>query len=328
MAGQLWAVNSLGGFFYSLNLSDELRTTVQPAIKFRQFADVKDATQQGKKRGETFTWDIVSDISTRGTTLVETNTMPEGNFTIVQGTLTITEAGQSVPYTGKLEDLGKFSVREPVMKALKNDTVKTLDCLAHAQFNLTPLKVVGTSTAGIALTTTGTAVATNSVAFNNTHHKLIIDVMKERNIPPYSGDDYVALAWPTTLRTFKNNLESIHQYTETGLKMIFNGEVGRYENCRFVEQTLIPKGGAFDTTTWNSFTNTADIWDNLLSDWIFFFGDDTVAEAINTPEEMRAKIPSDYGRSKGVAWYYLGGFGLVHRLNTVDARVVKWDSAS
>ena len=29
---------------------------------------------------------------------------------------------------------------------------------------------------------------------------------------------------------------------------------------------------------------------------------DTVAEAIAVPEEIRGKIPSDYGRSKGVAW--------------------------
>jgi hypothetical protein len=44
------------------------------------------------------------------------------------------------------------------------------------------------------------------------------------------------------------------------------------------------------------------------------------------PIEIRAKIPSDYGRSKGVAWYALGGFGLV-QTDQVQARVVKWDSA-
>ena len=107
--------------------------------------------------------------------------------------------------------------------------------------------------------------------------------------------------------------------------MIMNGEVGRYENCRFVEQTNVPKGGAANSTTFSAYTNTSDVWDNALSDWIFFFGNDTVAEAIATPEEMRGKIPSDYGRSKGVAWYYLGGFGIVHTL-AANARIVKWDS--
>ena len=36
MAGQLWSVNSLGGFYASFNLSKELRMGVQATSKFRQ----------------------------------------------------------------------------------------------------------------------------------------------------------------------------------------------------------------------------------------------------------------------------------------------------
>lgn len=99
-----------------------------------------------------------------------------------------------------------------------------------------------------------------------------------------------------------------------------NGEIGRYENCRYVEQTNIVKGISTD-----GINGTA--WANGLSDWIFFFGNDTVAEAVCVPEEMRGKIPTDYGRSKGVAWYYLGGFGLVHTIPS-NARILMWDSAA
>jgi N4-gp56 family major capsid protein len=327
MSSQLWAVNTLGGYFYSLNLSDELRQALQSTSKFRQFADVKDASQQGKKKGETFTWDIVSNIATRGGALTETNTMPESNFTITQGTLTIGEYGNSIPYSGKLEDLGKFSVKDTVMKVLKNDATKVMDAAAHQQFNRTPLRVGAATTTSVALSTAGTCTTTNSQAFNKTHAKLIVDIMKERNIPAYSGDDYYALAWPTTYRTLKNDMETLHQYTDRGLTMIMNGEIGRYENIRFVEQTNIPKGGAADSTTFNAFTNTADAWNGGFSDWIFFFGEDTVAEGIAVPEEIRAKIPTDFGRSKGVAWYSLNGFGLVHASDQAEARVVKWDSA-
>ena len=292
-----------------------------------QFADVKDASQQGKKKGETFTWDVVSNLPRADRALVETNTVAESNFTITQGTLTVTEAAVAVPYSGKLEDLAMLPVRKPVMTALRNDSTKHLDALAHQQFNATLLRVVATSTAGVALTTNGTATVTNTYALTNNHVKAIVDIMKERNIPAYTGDDYYSIAWPTTYRTFKNNLELIHQYTPEGLKMIMNGEIGRYENVRYVEQTNIPKGGAANSTTFSAFTNTADAWDNALSDWVFFFGEDTVAEAIAVPLEMRAKIPSDYGRSKGVAWYYLGGFGIVHTAAS-ETRIVKWDSAA
>lgn len=314
MAGQIWVTNTLGGYMYSDQLSKTLRFAVQPLCKFRQFADVKDAAVQGKGKGDTFHWNVYSDIATQGTTLVETTTMPESNFTITQGTMTITEFGNSVPYTGKLDDLSEHPVKEVISKVLKNDAKKAFDIAAHAQFNLTPLRVVptaGTDTAAVTLTTNGTATGTNNVALGKEHVKTIVDLMKERNIPPYEGDDYFALAHPTTYRKFKNDLETVKQYTSEGFGMIVNGEVGRYENTRFVEQNNIAKMAFI----------------NGKSNWAYFFGGDTVAEGIAVPEEMRGKIPTDYGRSRGIAWYYLGGFGLVQTA-AAQARVVKWDSAA
>lgn len=323
MAGQVWAINTLGGYFYSRQLSNVLRAAVQPLVKFRQFADVHDISQQGKKKGDTFTWDVFSDVATAGGVLTETNTVPETNFTITQGTLTVTEGANSIPYSGKLDNLSKFPVEDVIKKVLKNDTVKFLDRLGWGQFNQTLLRVIpvgGTSAVAITLYTNGTVTGTNSIAFSNAHAKAVTDAMKERNIPAYIADDYYAIAWPTTLRTFKNALEGIHQYSDTGMNLIMNAEVGRYENTRYIEQTNIAKGTGTDGTT-----TTA--WTNGLSDWIFFFGNDTVAEAIAVPEEMRGKIPSDYGRSKGIAWYYLGGMGIVHTL-AANTRIVKWDSAA
>jgi len=314
MSGQLWSVNSIGGYMSARKLSKKLRFSLFSVVKFRQFADVKDASQQGKKKGDLFTWDVYSTVATQGTTLTETNTMPETNFTITQGTLTITEAGNSVPYSGKLDNLSEHPVTEIINKVLTQDAKQAFDTLAHTQFNATPLRVVptaGTSTSALTQTTDGTATLTNNVAFGKTHVGLIEDIMKERNIPPYTGDNYYAMAWPTTFRALKTALEGVHQYTTEGLQMIKNGEVGKYNNVIFVEQTNIAKSS----------------WTNSLSDWIFFMGSDTVAEGIAVPEEMRGKIPTDYGRSKGIAWYYLGGFGLVHTV-AANARIIKWDSAA
>jgi hypothetical protein len=226
-----------------------------------------------------------------------------------------TEYGNSVPFTGKLNDLSEHPVTQIVNKVLKFDASKAFDIAAHAQFDTTLLRCYPTSssntTGAITLATTGTVGGTTSQALDKTHVKCIVDAMKERNIPAYVQDDYYCISWPSTLRTFKNSLETIHQYTSEGFGMIANGEIGRYENTRFVEQTNIAKAGSANT------------------DWAFFFGNDTVAEAIAVPEEMRGKIPTDYGRSKGVAWYYLGGFGIVHAGSGGDhtqGRIIKWDS--
>jgi N4-gp56 family major capsid protein len=274
---------------YSDQLSKVLRYAVQPLTKFRQFADIKDAAVQGKGKGDTFHWNVYSDVATQGTTLVETTTMAQTNFTITQGTMSITEMGNSVPYSGKLDDLSEHPVKEVIGKVLKNDAKKAFDIAAEAQFRLTPLRVVptgGTSTSAVTLTTNGTATATNNVALGKDHVKAIVDLMKERNIPPYMSDDYISLAHPTTFRKLKNDLESVHQYVDKGFQMILNGEIGRYEGVRFVEQTNIAKSG---------FASGA-------SNWAYFFGQDTVAEGIANPEEMRGMIPTDYGRSRGIAW--------------------------
>lgn len=147
---------------------------------------MRDASQQGKKKGDIYTWDVFSDVANAGGVLVETNTMPETNYTITQGTLTITEAGNSVPYSGKLDNLSKFPVMELIQKVLKNDAIKTFDRLAWTQFNASLLRAIptgGTSSTAITLYANGSATGTNNVAYNNNHAKAIVDTMKERNIP-------------------------------------------------------------------------------------------------------------------------------------------------
>lgn len=332
MSGQVWNVDTLGGYLYSDQLSDVLRMDLLPTVKFRQFCDVKDATEKGLHSGEEYNWNVFTRLETGGGELNEQLEMPRTQFRIRQGRLTITEYGNSVPYTGKLDDMSKQPVTEIIHKVLKVDAKETFDGAAHAQFDRTVLRVSptsGTATDSVVVTTDGsTGVTTNNVALGKDHIKAIVDVMKERNIPPYLNDDYYAIGWPTTFRNMKNNLESIHQYVETGFRHIANGEIGRYEGVRFCEQTHVAKGGALDSTTYNF--RTPDAWNNGASDWVFFFGEDTVAEAVAIPEEIRGKIPTDYGRSRGVAWYYLGGFGLVHGATSADAanaRIVKWDSA-
>jgi N4-gp56 family major capsid protein len=328
--GQVWAVPEEGGYLYSDELSDTLRSEVQPLTKFRQLADAKDGTKKGLNRGDAFSWDVYSKVGRQGRRLAENQTMPETGFTVAKKSLTVYEAGNSVPFTAKLDALSKHPVTEIIDKALKDDCRKYFDIEAFLQFKNTKLRAgpeSGTSTTAITLDTAGTCTTTNNVAMGTGHVKAIVDTMKERNIPPFIADDYVCVTHPSTLRPFKNSLETLHQYTEQGLQMIFSGEVGRYEGTRFIEQNHIAKGGAADSVTYDPWESTADAWNNAKSSWAFFCGGDTATEAIVIPEEIRAKLAGDYGRSKGIAWYYLGGFGIVHD-DATNSRIVMWDSAA
>jgi N4-gp56 family major capsid protein len=308
MAGQVWSTSALGGYMWSPNLSRKLRTALQPMVRFRQFCDAKEAFGLGI--GQTFNWNVYSDVQQAGGALVEAQTMPETNFIITQNSLSITEYGNSVPFTKKLDDLSEQPVTEIIHKVLKNDARKVLDLAAQVQFNASPLRVWASSTSSLVVNTNGTVSGTNSV-LTNTLVKAVADYMAEQNIPAFDGVNYMAIFRPTPLRTFKNNLETINQYTPEGWHVIMNGEKGRYEGIRFIEQTNLP------VTAFPSASTATDRG--------YFFGSDTVVEAFAIPEEIRGKIPTDYGRSRGVAWYAELGFGIAHT-EVPGSRILVWDS--
>lgn len=318
MAGQLWGTSAKGGYMYSDQLSDNLRMQVYPLTKFRGLCDAKDMTDLGYNNGDTVHWNVYEDVATQGTTLTEGVAIPETNFSIKQGTATIDEFGNSVPFTSKLDDLSEHPVKEVINKVLRRDVMKAFDTEAFNEFNASKLRIVGAAAGAITLTTDGTATATNSSDLSNAHVKTVVDTMKERDIPPFTGDDYVCISRPTTLRPLKDDLESVEQHTPEGFGRIINGVKGRYAGCQFVEQTYI--AAAAIGTTW---TNG--------NDWAIFMGDDTVAEVVVRPEEIRGKIPTDFGRSKGIAWYAEEGFKIVHSGDgstgqVADGRILVWDS--
>src|SRR5579859_4158272 len=180
MSGQLWTTNALGGYMWSPNLSRKLRTALQPMVRYRQFCDAKEAFGLGI--GQIFNWNIYSDVATAGGALVENQTMPETNFTITQNSLTITEYGNSVPFTKKLDDLSEHPVTEIIHKVLKNDARKVLDTAAYNQFNLTPIRIQSTSSTSYTLTTNGTVAGTASSALFTSHVKAIAEDRKSTRL--------------------------------------------------------------------------------------------------------------------------------------------------
>jgi N4-gp56 family major capsid protein len=297
-------------------LSEELRNDVQPVSRFTQFCDVEAAI--GKNNGETYTWNVYSDVADTAADIVglnENDKMPEGNYDVTQGSLTIKEFGKAVPYSGKFDDLSERPVREITNKSLKNHAARTLDRVAHAAFDATILNMTSTSASAATLTDDGTPSGVASNALTKAHLRLISVTMEERNIPTFDGENYVGIMRPATFDPIGLELEGVHQYVDAGWNQIMNGEKGKYNGMRFVTQTNIESEG---------WTNT---------DAAYFFGADTVTEAVACPLELRGKIADDYGRGKGIAWYYLGNFGITHADQTsaatkAQARIIKWASTS
>lgn len=319
---------------HSEQVSDLMRESLRPKAKFRQFATAQNGSNSNAElnRGDTFYWNVFDAPARKNYRLGERQRIGSSTISQRQNSLTVVEMGGAIEFSMKAELLSYQDWEKIIESGHAFSAASQFDAEAFLQFKATPIRAQatsGTSTTSVTVTTNSATATTNNVAFGTGHVKAIVDEMKERNIPPHMSDGrdcYYCITDVTNLRGIRNELEDVHKYTETGLTYIKFGEIGRYEDVVFVEQTMIPKGGANDSTTFDPYTNTADAWNNSKSSWAMFFGDDPVTEAVVLPEEIRAKDPEDYGRDKGTAWLYLGGFGITHP-DTTNARVIMWDSA-
>ncbi|MHC4616412.1 MAG: major capsid protein [Planctomycetota bacterium] len=311
-----------GGYLSNTELSKKFYYSAQPLYKFRQFTDVKSAL--GKHKGQSENWLRVADLGTVGGSLTETSTMIESSQAKTWGTISVDEYGNSIPFTFKVTALSKFDVEQIVKKGLRDDMVKCLDGSVERKFNETLLRYVGTATGGYVLTTNGTATASNTSVLNTYHIRKMVLELKKRNVPGYGSlnGDYVCVASHEAMENMFAALQDINQYVESGHKKILNGEVGRYFGVRFVEDGYASRF----TYSASGRTSTAKSWGQNQSLDAYLFGAETVKEAVSCPEEIRAKEVTDYGRSHGIAWYFLGGWAIMWD-TAANSRIIKWDSA-
>lgn len=309
-AGQLWKVDSLGGHLGNPILSKQMRMAASPRYKFRQFVKLKEAL--GKHNNDTVFFNKYSKVDTSASTsgLSETDTMPEGKFEVDRGTITVTEYGNSIPYTGKLQALSEFDVDNPILNVLKDDMGDTIDRLAAKKgfLELSNILTYCISASGTTAGTFETGVRPSDAQIGpmTTYHvKEIVDKMKKNNVPPYDDNgNYMCIASVNALRSIKDDSdwEAAAKYGDP--ERLFSGEVGRYYGCRFVEENNVLR---------NNCGSNGDRGE------LVFFGEDAVTEAVAVPEEIRAKIPADYGRSKGLAWYAILGYEPTWKESDPDA---------
>lgn len=299
MPGQVYSVSSLGGVMSQPYLSQKLRAVAQPLFRFRQFVDAKEAI--GKNRGDTFLFDKMQNVQTQGGVLIETNTIPETQFVTNQGTCVITEYGNAIPFTQKLENLAQFQLEPATEQRLRDDMVKVLESACGTQYVNTDFIAVMSATNSVVFTTNSLATATATANLTGSNVRDIVNFMTKKLIPKYDGRNYVCIAGVTAMSgmhadTAAGGWQDISKYTVTFAPNVFAGEVGEFYKTRFVEET--------------GFLSNS-IGASSLYGQAVFFGADQVYEAMAVPEEIRVKIPLDYGRDMGLAWYALLGFKTV-----------------
>lgn len=302
MAEYQWQFNSETGAFKNHALSRKIYTA---AVEDSIFMDhVEPVESFGRKQGESVLLSRITRLTEPADPdLTEGDRIPEDSYAMATTSITVTEIGRAVPYTSLAEDLTFYDLENSVQKVLRDQMRLALDTKAAAAFKTAQVKMDIT---GLTTTTFATAGSFTNTSTNNwTVYAVeeLADYMYDTLfIPPYMDEDYCAIVRTLGLRGIKRDpdWEEWHKYTNPAAK--YNGEVGRLENIRFKRTNHNAALGKVGTGS-------------ALGEGVVF-GDDAVALAEVLTPELRAAIPQDYGRSKGVAWYGILEFGLIWTTGT------------
>jgi N4-gp56 family major capsid protein len=309
MAQFQWQFDAPTGTFKQHALSQRL---YEAAVARSVMMDhVRPVEGFGKKMGENVTLTRISNVAEpTSANLVEGERIPEDSFTLSTTSITVKEIGRAIPFTSFAQDLSFFDIENPIQNKLIDQMRLVLDAKAAAAFKTGQIKYVITGFSSETVTTNGTAGAQATENMNVFHCEEIRDYMFDTlQCPPAEGDDYIGIFRTLGLRGIKRDpsWEEWHKYTDPQAK--YNAEVGRIENIRFIET--------------NHSTALSKIGLNSVCGEGVVFGEDAVAMAEVLTPELRAAIPADYGRSKGVAWYGILEFGIVWTTaNAGEARVL------
>ena len=309
MAQYQWQFNTETGTFKNHALSREL---FNAALEESTFMDhVQPVESFGKKMGESVLLTRISRLSEPTTSdLQEDQRIPEDDYAVSTTLITVNEVGRSVPFTSFAEDLTWYDLENSVQKTLRDQMTLTLDTKAAKAFKGAKVKYQLTGLGSGTFTTNGTFAGASVENWNVFHVEEIADFMYDTlQVPTLDNDDYVAIVRTLGLRGIKRDpdWEEWHKYTDPAAK--FNGETGRIENIRFVRTNHNNALGKVGTGS-------------VLGEGVVF-GQDAVAMAEVLTPELRAAIPDDFGRSKGIAWYGILNFGEIWQTgNAGEAKIV------
>jgi N4-gp56 family major capsid protein len=296
--GNKWIVDADGGYLANPELSKKLRYYAQPMLKFGQF--VRRESAFGKNKNDSWDFDKIGNIVTAAsqTGIAENNTMPESKFRVIRSSGTVTEYGNSIPYSGKLEALAEFDPNNIAQRVLLNDQATILDAIIASYFKACKYIYTPATSAGVGVfeqPANGIPTLDWDQNFTYGNAEEVVDKLKSLHVPPYDGENYICIGSVKALRSIKQQTEWKDAAKYGDPDRLFHGEVGMIDGVRYIECNNAlalqdhPEGG----------TRGGEM---------VYFGEDPCVEGVAIPPEIRAKIPTDYGRSKGVAWYALMGW--------------------
>ena len=298
-----------GGTLFSdgtrLVYSREIEFKALPIMRFSQFATQK--TELGVEPGLTISM-LTYDNLKLGGALQEMQNMSTQALSGSMKQITVQEHGNAVSNSELLIQSSFDDIMATTTTLLGRDYALVMDCeLRDVALSGTNIVYAGGKASRDAITDADKLqVATIKDA---------IEVLATNNAPKYQNMYWICFVHPHQSRDLRDDSAWINASNYGAPEQLFTGEIGRIDDTRFIETTLMCNGKASAKDPAykadlvkgaGEQANKADIYQAVI------FGDQYYGIAWSLPVELRDNGVEDFGRKRSLAWYAIWGTGLLH----------------
>lgn len=290
--------------------SQEIEFKALPIMRFVQFAKVK--TELGTQPGLTIQMMTYNNLK-RGGALSEGVRMGTQSLSSTMKSITVGERGNAVAVSELALKASFTDIMADATTLLSRDVALTLD-LELRDTALTATNVIyGRNADGTKIASRASITSANNMRVSTI--KDAVEILATNNSPKFEGAYYICFVHPHVSRELRDDASWIEASKYGNPEQLFTGEIGRIDDVRFIETTLMCNGAVgTDDPAYvaglkhgaNGAPASTDVYQSVL------FGEDYYAYAIGLPVELRDNGVTDFGREHGLAWYAIWGTALLH----------------
>jgi len=287
--------------------SREIEFKALPLMRFTQFATQK--TELGVEPGLTISM-LTYDNLKLGGALEEMKNMSTQALSGSMKQITVQEHGNAVSNSELLIQSSFDDIMATTTTLLGRDYALVMDCeLRDTALSGTNVVYAGKKTDRKSL------VETDKMQVSTI--KDAIEILATNNAPKYANLYWICFVHPHQSRDLRDDSAWINASNYGAPEQLFTGEIGRIDDTRFIETTLMCNGAcaSTDPAYKAELVKGAQSGDGTLATNVYqsvIFGDAYYGIAWSLPVELRDNGVEDFGRKRSLAWYAIWGTGLLH----------------
>jgi N4-gp56 family major capsid protein len=254
---------------------------------------------------------LIYDNLTKGGNLTEGTRMQTQALSGSLKQITVGERGNAIAVSELALNSSFDDIMASATTLLGRDYALVLDCeLRDVALSGTNI-VYARKKDGSAVTTRATLIAECTLKVSTI--KDAIEILSTGNTPKFPGNYYICFVHPHQSRGLRDDSAWIEASKYGAPDQLFTGEIGKIDDTRFIETSLMTNGAVASTDP----AYDADLVTGAAGNQVnvyraVIFGEAYYGVAWALPVELRDNGVQDFGREHGLAWYSIWGTGKLH----------------